>query len=215
MDQIRKLCIAANLLVELESSYCFNKRTSKRMDLVVNLNERDVLVDVTTVDPNNPSNAFIKDLELTTSYFPGAAAVMKARSKFMKYRGVMAPSKEFVPFVLETQGRWGPCEGILQVGLCQNSYQRLIWQLKISLAYMRATITNIIHRFHTIRKNAFDPAAHQDFFFFLFVSRAELVSTWTYCRVRVFIVFFKFLPIPIYLILSLFNLISFLFFSFS
>ena len=124
------------------------------------------------VDPNNPSNGFIKDLELTSSYFPGAAAVKKARSKFAiaTYRGVMAQSKEFVPFVLETQGRWGfhareffklvhakiPIKG--------SRVSRNFWQLKNSLAYMR--LAYIIHRFHTVRKNLFGPAAHQDLYFF-------------------------------------------------
>ena len=107
MDQIKKLCSAANLLVEMESSFCFNDRTNKRMDLVVKLNDKDFLVDVTTADQNNPSNGFIKDFELRAPYFPGAAAVSKARSKLTKYKKVMAASKEFFPFVIETQGRWG------------------------------------------------------------------------------------------------------------
>ena len=163
MDQIKKLCTAANLLVELESSYCFNDRTSKRMDLVVKLNGRDILVDVTTVDPNNPSNGFIKDLELTSSYFPGAAAVKKARSKFAKYSGVMAQSKEFVPFVLETQGRWGFHAReffksvYAKIPIKGSRVSRNFWQQKIFLAYMRATVTNIIHKFHTVRKNVFCP----------------------------------------------------------
>ena len=44
MDQIKKLCTAANLLVEMESSFCFNDRTNKRMDLVVKLNDKDFLI---------------------------------------------------------------------------------------------------------------------------------------------------------------------------
>ena len=49
MEQIKKLCTAANLLVDSESSFCFKNRTSKRMDLVVKLNYRVILIDVTTV----------------------------------------------------------------------------------------------------------------------------------------------------------------------
>ena len=105
MEQNCRLCKAANLLVESESSSCFNDRTNKLMDLVVRLDNTDVLIDVTTVDSNNPSNGFVKESEITLSYFPGAAAVMKARSKFRKYKKVIAASKEFVPFVIETQGR--------------------------------------------------------------------------------------------------------------
>ena len=107
MDQIKKLCTAANLLVDAESTFCFNNRTNKRMDLVVKLSNKDLLIDVTTIDANNPSNGFVKDPEISSSYFPGAAAVIKAKSKFTKYREVVAASKEFVPFVIETQGRWG------------------------------------------------------------------------------------------------------------
>ena len=62
---------------------------------------------MTTVDSNNPSNGLVKDSEITSSYFLGAAAVIKYRSKFRKYKEVIATSKEFVPFVIETQGRWG------------------------------------------------------------------------------------------------------------
>ena len=46
MDQIKKLCTAANLLVDVESTFCFNNRTNKRMDLVVKLNNKNFLIDV-------------------------------------------------------------------------------------------------------------------------------------------------------------------------
>ena len=104
MDQIKKMCSAANLLVDTETIYCFNDLTNKRMDLVVQLDNKDFLVDVTTIDANNPSNGFVKNSVLSSSYFPGAAAVMKARSKFSKYQKVIFSVKEFVPFVTETQG---------------------------------------------------------------------------------------------------------------
>ena len=49
----------------------------------------------------------MKDSEISSSYFPGAAVVMKVRLKFRKYKEVTAASKEFVPFVIEAQGKWG------------------------------------------------------------------------------------------------------------
>ena len=54
MEQIKKLCKAANLLVDAESTFCFNDRKNKRMDLVVKLDNKDLLIDVTTIDANNP-----------------------------------------------------------------------------------------------------------------------------------------------------------------
>ena len=39
-------------------------------------------------------------------------------------------------------------------------------QQKISLAYMRAAISNIIHRFHTARRNVFGPLAPQELYLF-------------------------------------------------
>ena len=46
------------------------------MDLVVKLDSKNILIDVTTIDANNPSNGFVKDSEILSSYFPGAAAVI-------------------------------------------------------------------------------------------------------------------------------------------
>ena len=73
------------------------------MDLVLNINDKDVLIDVTTIDVSNPSNGFILGADLDPSYFPqaGATAAIKAR----KYNQVIALSKK-IPFVIETQGRW-------------------------------------------------------------------------------------------------------------
>lgn len=108
MDETSKLCKATNLLVETESSFCFNDRTNKRIDLVVKIGNKDILIDAITIDANNSSNGFVKYSEdILSSYFPGAAAVIKARSKLCKFNAVIAASREFVPFVTETQGRWG------------------------------------------------------------------------------------------------------------
>ena len=107
MEGISSLCKAANIALESESSFCFNKSTRKRIDLVINIDNRDILIDATTIDADNPSNGFILGTDLSSSYFPGAAAALKAWSKLRKYNQVIASAKEFVPFVIEAQGRWG------------------------------------------------------------------------------------------------------------
>ena len=62
--------------------------------------------DVTTIDANNPSNGFLRGSGLSTAYFPGAAAVIKAKHKWDKYRFLMKnANQQLVPFVLEDQGR--------------------------------------------------------------------------------------------------------------
>ena len=109
---------------------------------------------------------------MSSSYFPGAAAVMKARSKFTKYKSGIASSKEFVPFVIETQGRWGfhareVFKSIYaKITIKGSRVSRNYWQQQISLAYMRATLSNIIHRFHVARRNSFGPSAPQELYFF-------------------------------------------------
>ena len=106
------------------------------------------------------------------SYFPGAAAVMKARSKFTKYRKAIATVKEFVPFVIETQGRWGFHARELfksiyaKIPVKGSRVSRNFWQQQISLAYMRATLQNIVHKFHVARKNVFGPLAPQELYYF-------------------------------------------------
>ena len=81
MEGITGLCRAASVPIELESSYCFNQITGKRMGLVISIDNKDILIDVTTIDPNNPSNGFVLGADLSPSYFPGAAAATKARTK--------------------------------------------------------------------------------------------------------------------------------------
>jgi len=150
IEGITMLCKAANIAVESESSFCFNKSTRKRMDLVINIDNRDTLIDTTTIDANNPSNGFILGTDLSPSYFPGAAAAIKARSKLRKYNQVIASAKEFVPFVIEAQGRWGfPARQIFKriyakIPLKGGSrVSRNFWQHKISIAYMKSTVSNI------------------------------------------------------------------------
>ena len=156
MDEISELCKAANL--ETESSFCFNYRTIKSMDVVEKIDNKDILIDATTIDGNNPSNDFIRGLDLSSSYFPGAAAVIKAKSKLRKYKAVVAAFKEFIPFVIETQDRWRfHAREIFKriyakIPLQGSRVSRNFWQQKFSLAYMRATVCNITHRFHTMKR---------------------------------------------------------------
>ena len=173
MEEITKLCKAANVQVELESSFCFNASTKKRMDLVCKVNNKDILIDVTTIDANNPSNGFVNGSDVSLSYFPGAAAAIKAKSKLRKYNKVIAASKELVPFVIETQGtRWGfPAQEFFKmiyakIPPLRGSRISRNWQQKISIAYMKATTSNIIHRFHSMKRMVFGPQAPQDLYYF-------------------------------------------------
>lgn len=54
------------------------------MDLVFNIDSSEVLVDVTTIDANNLSNAFLRGSGLSPSYYPGAATVIVAKKKWEK-----------------------------------------------------------------------------------------------------------------------------------
>ena len=172
MEEISKLCKAANIQVEVESSFCFNASTNKRMDLVCKVDNKEFLIDVTTIDANNPSNGFVNGSEISPSYFPGAAAAIKAKSKLRKYNQVIASAKELVPFVIETQGRWGfPAREnfkkiYAKIPLQGSRVSRNFWQQRVSIAYMRATISNIIHRFHTMKRMVFGPEAPQDLYYF-------------------------------------------------
>jgi predicted GH43/DUF377 family glycosyl hydrolase len=172
MTEIVDLCAAADILVAEEQFQCFNTRTSRRMDLVFTIDSTEFLVDVTTIDANNPSNGFIRGSCLSSVYFPGAAAVIKARQKFSKYKRVIASTKEFVPFVIETQGRWGfHAREIFKsiyakIPVKGSRVSRNYWQQQISLAYMKATLSNIVHKFHIARKNVFGPLAPQELYYF-------------------------------------------------
>ena len=56
IEQIIHMCKAANILVAEEQFRCFVVRTQRRMDLVFTIDSSEVLVDVPTIDANNPSN---------------------------------------------------------------------------------------------------------------------------------------------------------------
>ena len=71
MVEIENLCKVSNTLVTMatEQFQCFNTRTAKRMDLVFTVDDTEYLVDVTTIDANNPSNGFLRGSGLSPSYF--------------------------------------------------------------------------------------------------------------------------------------------------
>ena len=88
----------------------------------------------------------------------------------IKYKRVIASTKEFVPFVIETQGRWGFHEIFksiyAKIPVKGSRVSRNYWQQQISLAYMKATLANIVHKFHIARKNVFGPLAPQELYYF-------------------------------------------------
>ena len=110
------------------------------MDLVINIDNRDNLINSTTIDADNPSNGFILGTDLSPSYFPGAAAAIKASSKLRKYNQVIASAKEFVPFVKEGQGRWGfPARQI---------FKRIYAKIPLRAHVSHATIGNTKYLLH-------------------------------------------------------------------
>jgi hypothetical protein len=173
MTEIVELCGAADILVAEEQFQCFNTRTSCRMDLVFTSDSTEFLVDVTTVDANNLSNGFLRGSGLSPTYFPGAAAVIKAKQKWDKYRFLMKnANQQLVPFVLEVQGRWGHCARQLfkrifsKIPIVANRVSRNFWAQRITLSHARCIASNIIHRFHTMKKHVFGPLAPQQLYYF-------------------------------------------------
>ena len=157
MAEIVELCAAADVLVAEEQFQCFNTRTSSRTDLVFSIDATEFLVDVTTIDASNPSNGFLRGSGLAPTYFPGAAAVMKAKNKWDKYRFLIKNSQQqLVPFVLEVQGRWGHCARQLfkrifsKIPIAANRVSRNFWAQRITLSHARCVASNIVHRFHTM-----------------------------------------------------------------
>ena len=59
MQEISNVCKAADILVAEDQHHIFTNRIKKCMDLVFNLDNTQILVDVTT-DANNLSNGFMK-----------------------------------------------------------------------------------------------------------------------------------------------------------
>ena len=134
MTEIANLCAAADILVAEEQFQCFNARTTRRVDLVFTIDTTEVLLDVTTIDANNPSNGFLRGSGLAPSYYPGAASVIAARRKWDRHRFLLnGPQQQLVPFVLEIQGRWGHCARQIfkrifsKVPIAANRVSRNFW----------------------------------------------------------------------------------------
>ena len=173
MAEIVDLCAAAGTLVAEEQYQCFNARTAKRMDLVFTIGATEFLVDVTTIDANNPSNGFLRGSGLAPSYFPGAASVIKAKNKWDKYRFLLkGPQQLLVPFVLEVQGRWGHSARQLfkrifsKIPIMANRVSRNFWSQRITLSHARCVTSNIVHRFYTMKRRVFGPQAPQELYYF-------------------------------------------------
>ena len=89
------MCKAADTLVAEEQH---------RLDLVFSLDNTQILLDVTTIDANDPSNGFVRANELSSGYFPGATSVIAAKTKWGKYRFfINHDNQTLVPFVIEVQ----------------------------------------------------------------------------------------------------------------
>ena len=87
MQEMSNMNKAADIVVAEEQHHIFtNNRIQKRMDLEFNLNNTQILVDVTTIDANKPSNGFINASGMSSVYFPRDASVIAARKKWGKYR---------------------------------------------------------------------------------------------------------------------------------
>ena len=174
MAEIATLCAAAGTLVAEEQHQYFNVRTAKRMDLVFSIGTTEYLVDVTNIDANNPFNGFLRGSGLSPSYFPGAASVIAAKNKQDKYCFLLkGPQQQLVPFVLEVQGRWGHCARQLskrlfsQIPIVANRVSRNFWGThRITLAHARYVASNIVHRFHTMKRHVFGPFTPQHLYFF-------------------------------------------------
>ena len=69
-----------------------------------NLDNTQILVDVTTIDTNNPPNGFVRTNGLSSIYFPGAASVIAAQ-KGEKYRFLINHDSQMLdPFVIDVKG---------------------------------------------------------------------------------------------------------------
>ena len=141
--------------------------------MVFSIDSTECLVDVTTIDANNPSNAFLRGSGLSTTYYPGAASVIAARRKWDRYRFLLkGPQQQLVPFVLETQGRWGHCARQLfkrifsKIPIAANRVSRNFWSQRITLAHARCVAQNIVHRFHDMKRHVFGPQAPQHLYYF-------------------------------------------------
>ena len=103
----KQLCPKLPTYAQQWTFYLLNNN-SNVLTHVQSVDSTEFLVDVTTIDANNPSNGFSGRSGLTSAIYPEAASVIAARRKWDRYRFLLKGSQqELVPFVLEVQGRWG------------------------------------------------------------------------------------------------------------
>ena len=89
------------------------------------------------------------------------------------YRFLMKNTQQqLVTFVLEAQGRWGHCARQLfkrifsKIPIAANRVSRNFWAQRITLSHARCVASNIVHRFHTMKRHVFGPMAHQQLYYF-------------------------------------------------
>ena len=147
---------------------------------------------VTTIDANNPSNGFLRGSGLSPSYFPGTASVITARTKWDDYRfshnRPPAATRSFCPRGPGQVGtlRTPTFQGLFaKIPIVPNRVSSNFWSHRISLAHTRCTASNIVHRFHTMKRHVFGPLTPQDLYFL----RTFLVPLWILYRNRLASIF--------------------------
>ena len=168
-------------LVAEEPHQLFNARTAKRIDLVVSIAATELLLDVTTIDANNPSNGFLRESGLSPSYFPGAASVIAAKNKWDKIRFLIkGPQQQLVLVVLEVQDRWGHCDRQLfkrifsKIPIAANRVSRNFWSQRITLAQARCVAANISKYKNLLRLNKRSKEQITGFGWYLFPPASHL-----------------------------------------
>lgn len=139
------------------------------MDLAFSIDSSKILVDVTTIVANNSSNGFLRSSGLSPTYYLSAAAVIAAKKKWEKYRFLCRnTSQQVVPFAIEVRDRRGHFARQLfkrlfsKIMTAANRVSHKFWLT----AYVKCTVANIVHSFHTMKRYIFGPLAPQELYFF-------------------------------------------------
>ena len=141
---------------------CFGVRTQR--NLVFNLDSTEVLVDVTTIDANNPLNYFLRGSGLFPLHFRGATTVLAAKKKWDKYRFMRrGPNQQVFPLKYRVDG------AIVLANSLSSSFPRFLLLLigfhAISgLTESRLLIRNVLRS--TSKRHVFGPLAPQNLFHF-------------------------------------------------
>ena len=104
------------------------------------------------------------------------------RAPSIRTNRLKCPQQQLVPFVLEVQGRWGHCARQLfkrlfaKIPIVPNSVSRNFWAHRITLAHARCAASNIVHRFHTMKRHVFGPFCSSAIVLFWAVLRTEYRS---------------------------------------